>query len=93
MTNKIIGDIGQWLSVFVMIAGLALLCLGGIDSGTIVFSLGCVLETLATKIKYYGNRYIEKMKEINEIVLYDGKNERVKKTRVTRFDSYKAQAL
>jgi hypothetical protein len=53
------GNIGQWLSVLIMGVGIYFLFDFGIDYGTILFSIGCLVQTLATKIKYYGDEAIK----------------------------------
>jgi hypothetical protein len=82
MNNKqkyflIIGSFGQWLSVFVMICGIYLLFSCGLDIGTIMFSLGCLLETLATKIKYYGGEYIKQNTDVLKIIYEKGRFKRL----------------
>jgi len=70
MNHKTIGNIGQWLSVFIMIAGTVLMISYRLDYGTILFTTGCLVETLATKVKYYGDQYIERCRKVKEISLY-----------------------
>ncbi len=72
--HKLLGNIGQWLSVFIMGYGIYLLIILGLDIGTIVFSGGCLVETLATKIKYYGDEYIKRNKEMLKIIKEKGKD-------------------
>lgn len=64
LTCRTMGDIGQWLSVFIMGIGVYLCYSYRVDAGTILFSIGALVETLSTKIKYYGERYIERNKDI-----------------------------
>ncbi len=72
---KLVGNIGQWLSVFVMSYGIYIYIKSGSDLGTILFSSGCILDVLATKIKYYGDKYIEKNKKILRILEEKGEIE------------------
>jgi hypothetical protein len=74
MNHKIIGDIGQWLSVLCMIVGTILMFNYHIDYGTIIFTIGCIVSVIGTKIKYYGDEYINRHNKIKEIVLYDCRN-------------------
>jgi len=72
MSNKnnfylLLGNVGQWLSVFIMGYGIYLLIHCGLDYGTILFSLGCLIQTLSTKLKYYGDEYIKRNKDILRI--------------------------
>jgi hypothetical protein len=69
----IVGDLGQWLSVLIMIVGIAYLFKCDIDIGTILFSSGCVVNTLATKYKYYGDEYIKRNRKLLIIAKYKKK--------------------
>jgi len=68
--SRIIGDSGQWLSVFIMSFGVYLFFTEDIDSGTLLFSFGCLVNVLATKYKYYADEYIKRNREILDIVDY-----------------------
>lgn len=63
-----IGNIGQWLSVFTMLAGIYYLITLHIDLGTVLFSIGCIIDVLATKIKYYGAQFVKRNKKIVRIL-------------------------
>jgi len=64
-----LGSIGQWLSVFIMGYGIYLLFTYKIDYGTIFFSSGCLIETLSTKLKYYGKKYVKKSSKLVHALL------------------------
>lgn len=68
ITSRTLGDIGQWLSVLCMGYGIILCYQCKLDSGSILFCVGTLLETIATKIKYYGDLFIERNRNILDIV-------------------------
>lgn len=69
----LIGSLGQWVSVFFMLVGIYVCVHDNIDSGTILFSAGCFMDVLATKFKYYGDRFIKRNKKIL-IIMSENKN-------------------
>lgn len=68
---KLLGNIGQWLSVCLMFVGIYYLISFNIDRGTILFSIGCLIDVLATKVKYYGDEIIKKNKELRDALKYE----------------------
>lgn len=59
MNCRFVGDIGQWLSVLIMLIGAGLMIYYRLDYGTVIFTIGCLIETLATKVKYYGGKALD----------------------------------
>jgi hypothetical protein len=66
--HKLLGDIGQWLSVLLMATGIWLLIQTHIDIATILFSIGALVDILATKCKYYGEQFITRNNELLKII-------------------------
>lgn len=58
--QRVVGDIGQWLSLIATAVGLYLMIHNHRSYGDIFITAGALLLTTATKIKYYGDRIIER---------------------------------
>jgi hypothetical protein len=84
---RVVGDLGQWLSVLMMAGGVVLLCYLNIDSGTILFSSGCLVATLATKVKYYGGEYVKRNSELVGVIYERRRFKRKKQKSVVVDDS------
>ena len=52
-----LGDIGQWLAVFFLFSGIAIMGHFNVGAGSILFSVGSLVLVISTKCKYYGRRF------------------------------------
>jgi len=73
-----LGSLGQWLSIFIMGYGIYLLFNYKIDFGTIFFSIGCLVETLSTKLKYYGKKCVKRNKQLYKTLCKKGEIDSLK---------------
>lgn len=59
---RLIGDIGQWISLFLNTLGLIAVIILRVDIGSILLIAGSLTLTIATKVKYYGQKAIDSVK-------------------------------
>ena len=53
MERELLGIIGQWLAVFVITGGIGIEVGYGAHIGFVLITVGGLILTLATKVKYY----------------------------------------
>ena len=60
--TKAVGQVGQWISVSLSIAGFLTLLRHGFPTGRELIVLGAIVLALATKVRYYGPGIIAKVR-------------------------------
>ena len=57
---KLLGVLGQWLAVLLCSWGIVCMYTNFSEPGTLYITIGALVLTIATKVRYYGEQWIEK---------------------------------
>jgi drug/metabolite transporter (DMT)-like permease len=73
MDNKALGNLGQWLGMLALIAGVVCMIVKHEALGSTVVAVASLVYAVTTKVKYYsGRRKPRRRYSIEELVSYRG---------------------